>query len=185
MRIIKEISGKLRKPIKILVVYNFKNATGAECSLDALLRADFFNIYKHVAVETRDLKHEPVTPEKVTYYLFTKDSPDDYVTLTQSKLNLLDNKKIVFFIHGWTNSREVEWYEGLKNAFLASYDDYYVVQVDWKEPARQYYYVSSINTYDVGKPVFVTMYTIHLHIISNLVTYDTDYKKISTYHKIC
>lgn len=62
------------------------------------------------------------------------------------------NRKIVFLIHGWINSREIEWYEKLKDAFLSTYGDQYsVVEVDWKDPAHQVYYVSSINTYDVGK----------------------------------
>lgn len=139
---------------------------GAKCSLEAHLKADFFSIYKHAAINTRELKDEPVTPEKVTYYLFTKDNLDQYVKLTKNNLNLLDNKKIVFLIHGWTNSRDVEWYEDLKNAFLVGYKDYHVVQVDWREPARQYYYVSSVNTYDVGKHESDTLYLPSIRFIS-------------------
>lgn len=87
----------------------------------------------------------------MTFYLYTNDFPDEYVQLNQSNLDLLENKTIVFLIHGWINSKNVYWYEDMKNAFLKKSKDYAIVEVDWKEHAFQYYYVSSINTYDVGK----------------------------------
>lgn len=90
----------------------------------------------------------------MTYFLYSIDNPKDYIQFDPDNLTVLAAKKskIVFFIHGWTNSKEIQWYEDLKNAFLNTYEgNYSIVQVDWKEPANQLYYVSSINTYDVGK----------------------------------
>lgn len=121
------------------------------------LKSDVFNIHRHVAVQVREIEHKPVAPENVTFYLFTRENPKEYTQIFSDDLTVLaeTNRKIVFFIHGWINSRTVEWYENLKNAFLISYgDEYCVIQVDWKEPARQLYYVSSVNTYDVGKFCF-------------------------------
>lgn len=126
-----------------------------DCIIDDRLKTDFFNIYKQTAIQTRELQEKPVTPDKVTYYLYTVNNTNEYIQLDQNNLNLLDNKKIVFLIHGWTNSRKIDWYEKLKNAFLINYKDYAVVQVDWKEPAEQLYYVASINTYDIGKFVYI------------------------------
>lgn len=60
------------------------------------------------------------------------------------------NVKIVFIIHGWMNSREVEWYEQLTNAFLQRNEEFYVVQVDWSIPAKSFYALASWNTKDVG-----------------------------------
>lgn len=118
------------------------------------LKSDVFNIHRHIAIETREIEHKPVAPENVTYYMFSKENPNSYVQVFPDNLSVLTekNRKIVFFIHGWINSRHIEWYEKLKNAFLTTYgDEYVVLQVDWKDPANQLYYVSSVNTYDVGK----------------------------------
>lgn len=120
----------------------------------SFLKSDVFNINKHIAVQTRELAHKPVRPENVTFYMFSKENPTEYINLHKDNLNLLAKKqrKIVFFIHGWTSSRNADWYERLKDAFLANYaNQYAIVQVDWEEPAKQFYYVSSINTYDVGE----------------------------------
>ncbi|KAJ8925430.1 hypothetical protein NQ315_009263, partial [Exocentrus adspersus] len=136
---------------------------GVESLIQDRLKSDFFQIYKHAAVETRELQDRPVTPENVTYYLFTKNNPDEYIELNESNLDLLNDRKIVFFVHGWTGSREADWYEDLKDAFLTSYPDYYVVQVDWREPADQLYYVSSINTYEVAKIISKLILELHQH----------------------
>lgn len=60
------------------------------------------------------------------------------------------NVSIVFIIHGWSSSREADWYEDLTNAFLLREEESYVVQVDWSDPAQQFYTISSWNTKDVG-----------------------------------
>lgn len=116
------------------------------------LKDDFFNIYKNNAIETRDILHLPVTPDQVTFYLFTRTEPKEYIRLDTKNLKRLTDKKvkIVFIIHGWANNRKVTWYEDLKDAFLSLDEEYYVVEVDWSVPANQFYSVSSINTYDVA-----------------------------------
>ncbi|XP_018580014.1 phospholipase A1-like [Anoplophora glabripennis] len=133
------------------VIFVFLLTLGAECVLDERLRLDFFNIYKHAAITTREIQQDPVTPDDVTFYLYTKNNSDTYIKLNERNLDLLHNKTIVFLIHGWINSKDVFWYEDVKNAFLKTQEDYYIVEVDWKKPAFDYYYVSSINTYDVAK----------------------------------
>lgn len=83
----------------------------------------------------------PKSPFQLTYFRLFPDNLERF----RNKTN-----QIVFLIHGWTNSRESSWLEDLKNAFLVRDKDSIVIIVDWKEPANQLYYVSSINTYDVG-----------------------------------
>ncbi|CAH1163329.1 unnamed protein product [Phaedon cochleariae] len=127
--------------------------SGVQCLIPDFLKADVFNIHRHAAVETRDLLHKPVTPENVTYYLYTSKNPNKFIKLDPSDLEPLRNvsDKLVFLVHGWTSNRETAWYEDLKNAFLTTHPNYSIVEVDWSEPANQYYYVASINTYDVAK----------------------------------
>lgn len=118
------------------------------------LKSDVFNIHKHIAVQTRNFEQKPVRPENISFYMFSKENPTDYIKLHKDNLNVLAKKKrkIVFFIHGWTSSRNADWYDQLKDAFLANYAaQYAIIQVDWEEPAKQFYFVSSINTYDVGE----------------------------------
>ncbi|XP_066257452.1 phospholipase A1-like [Euwallacea similis] len=124
-----------------------------ELAIDERLKDDFFHIYKNVAIETRDIQNQPVTEDKVTFYLYTHENPKEFTAIDKDNLERFRNttNQIVFLIHGWTNSRESEWLEDLKNAFLIRDKDCFVVIVDWKEPANQFYYVSSINTYDVSK----------------------------------
>lgn len=118
------------------------------------LKNDLFSIYTHAAIETRELEHNPVRSEDVTFYMYSKENSRDYITLYEDNLRALADKKrkVVFFIHGWINNKDIGWYGRLKDAFLETYaDKYTVVQVDWAVPAKQFYYVSSVNTYDVGK----------------------------------
>ncbi|KAH1014526.1 lipase member H-A [Dendroctonus ponderosae] len=117
------------------------------------LRNDFFYIYKNAAVETRDFQQKPVTENEVSFYLYTGENPKEYSVIGQDNLDQFWNttNQIVLLIHGWTNSRQSDWMEDLKNAFLVRDKDSFVIMVDWQEPANQLYYVSSINTYDVSK----------------------------------
>ncbi|CAH0550789.1 unnamed protein product [Brassicogethes aeneus] len=119
------------------------------------LKKDFFDVYKNTAKVARNVTSEPVSADKVTYYLFKKDNPTKFIQVDAKKLDDQWNKdaKIVFFIHGWTNSRDIQWYEDLKNSFLNRKEEYYVVQVDWNEPANAIYTVASISTYDVGNHI--------------------------------
>lgn len=127
------------------------------------LKNDVFNIHKHVAIQTRNIAHKPVAPENVTFYLYTKEKSKEPVQVLPDNLTVLAETKrnLVFFIHGWLSSRQADWYDKLTTAFLTIYGEAYcVIQVDWKEPSNQFYYVSSINTYDVGKYDFVNVETI-------------------------
>jgi hypothetical protein len=113
-----------------------------------------FAIYTHAALLERNITREPVTPDKVEFVLFTENNPKNYTKIDPSNPTELNNTevRIVFIIHGWLENRGKEWYEDLKNAFLNKKEkSYYVVQVDWSEPALQGYMVSAYNTKDVGK----------------------------------
>ncbi|KAG5879920.1 hypothetical protein JTB14_014393 [Gonioctena quinquepunctata] len=128
--------------------------TGGECLIPDFLKSDYFSILRHAAVETKDILHTPVAPENVTYYFYTRENSGEYIKLDPSDLKpLVDPKKgkIVFIIHGWNSNREADWVGELRNAFLTTYKNYSVVEVDWRDPAGQFYYVSSINTWDVSK----------------------------------
>lgn len=111
-----------------------------------------FNIYKNVALEVRDAKYDPITEDKVQYFLFTKERPTEYTRIDPYHLDRFSNLtcKLAFLIHGWTNSRDIQWYEDVKNALLNREEEFCVIEVDWAEPAGQLYTVSSISTYDVG-----------------------------------
>lgn len=138
-----------------------------------------FSIYRHTAVQSREVVNKPVRPEDVTFYMFSKENPIDYITLKADNMNLLaqKNRKIVFFIHGWINSRNIEWYGKLKDAFMKTYkDEYVVVQVDWELPAKDFYYVSAINTYDVGEFSICNFYS-----LNNLIKF---YRLQSTRHNV-
>lgn len=136
--------------------------TGIECSINDSIKRGIFNLYKAAAVLTREFDEKPVTHKNISYYLYTIYNPHQYIQLNSRNLNLFVNKKVVFFIHGWRNSKNVTWYRNLKNAFLKRYSDYYIVQVDWAGPANQLYYVSSINTSDVGK--FLCIFVLRISV---------------------
>ncbi|XP_050315533.1 phospholipase A1-like [Anthonomus grandis grandis] len=127
-----------------------------ELAVEDRLKDDFFHIYKNAAIETRDIQNNPVTEDKVTFYLYTSENPEEFTAIDKDNLERFRNttNEIVFLIHGWTNSRDSPWLNDMKNAFLIRNKDCYVIIVDWQEPANQFYYVSSINTYDVSK--FIT-----------------------------
>lgn len=93
-----------------------------------------------------------MSPDKIKFFLYTRRNPNNYKEIDPLHPEELVNKnvKIVFIIHGWTSSREAEWYEDLKNAFLNRNEEFYIVQVDWSDPANQLYTISSYNTKDVG-----------------------------------
>ncbi|XP_019881701.2 phospholipase A1 isoform X1 [Aethina tumida] len=141
--------------MNVLLILTFALFGAVHADISDALKKEFFNVYKNVAVTTRDIKYDPVTADKVTYYLFKKENPNEFVRLDPQKLDRVvdENAKIVFLIHGWTNSREEQWYEDVKNAFLNRNETWHVVQVDWKEPASAVYTVASISTYDVGNHI--------------------------------
>ncbi|KAJ3648993.1 hypothetical protein Zmor_020757 [Zophobas morio] len=116
------------------------------------LKEDLFNIHKHIAIEAKEIKNDHVTPDKIKYFLFTTKNGNNFTEIDPSNPKELNNPTapIIFIIHGWTETREKEWYEDLKNAFLIRNNESYVIQVDWSEPADQLYTISSWNTKDVG-----------------------------------
>ncbi|KAL1497525.1 hypothetical protein ABEB36_008469 [Hypothenemus hampei] len=124
-----------------------------QLAIDERLKDDFFHIYKNAAIQTRDIQNEPVTEDKVTFFLYTNENRKSAIQIDKEDLSHFRNASshVVFLIHGWTNSRESQWLEDMKDAFLIRDKDNLVVIVDWKDPANQLYYVSSINTYDVSK----------------------------------
>lgn len=92
-----------------------------------------------------------VEESHVTYYLFTRENIEHYITLNPSNpVQLNTSKRIVFIVHGWTENRRKLWYNEIKNAFLRK-DDVYVVQVDYEKPASQNYVDAVSAVPDVGK----------------------------------
>ncbi|CAG9762078.1 unnamed protein product [Ceutorhynchus assimilis] len=136
---------------------------GVRSAIDERLKDDFFHIYKNAAIETRDIQNRPVTEDQVTFYLYTNENPKEFTAIDSNNLERFRNftNQIVFLIHGWTNSRKSEWLENMKNAFLVRDKNSFVIIVDWEDPANQLYYVSSINTYDVGK--FIAKLLVNLY----------------------
>ncbi|XP_063918830.1 pancreatic triacylglycerol lipase-like [Zophobas morio] len=118
-------------------------------------KEDFYNIYKHVAIDEKEVANEHVTPDKIKYVLFTNKNPEKSIEVDSSDPKELNNPNvpIIFIIHGWIENREKEWYKDLKNAFLNRKPESYVIEVDWSEPAHQLYSVSSWNTKDVGATI--------------------------------
>lgn len=112
-------------------------------------------------------------PNRVKFFLYTKDNPEDYVEIDPAHLDQLKNPnaKIVFIIHGWMSSREAEWYEPLTNAFLEKDEEYYVVQVDWSIPANGFYALASWSTKDVGTllTILTIIYKSYKSVLGNLI----------------
>nr|CAI5837821.1 unnamed protein product [Callosobruchus analis] len=136
--------------------------TGALNVIPEPLKDDFFAIYRKAAVTSREIQAAPVTPSNITFYLFTKDDPNKYVRINKDDLQKVSpykNSKFAFLIHGWTGDREATWYTEIKDNLLKK--GYAVIEVDWKEPANEFYYISSINTYDVAK--IITDLILELH----------------------
>lgn len=131
-------------------------------SLDVVpefLKSPLFFIHRNVAFIIRKILYKPFGSKNVTFHLLSKEKPEA-IHIHRDNLVLIAERqrKIVFIIHGWLNSRTVEWYDKMTTAFLKTYgDEYCVVQVDWEDLAMETYYVSSIiNIYDVGKCNHIT-----------------------------
>lgn len=89
---------------------------------------------------------------QVNFYLFK-----NFQTFLQingsNVLNSVDKTaEIVFLIHGWTENREKQWYEDLKNAFFSRDDKHYnLIQVDWSAAAGLAYHKAVGEIKNVGK----------------------------------
>jgi pimeloyl-ACP methyl ester carboxylesterase len=153
--------------LKCLLLFSllkFGEISGEFSGLSDNIKEDLFAIYTHAALLERNITREPVTPDKVEFVLFTENNPKNYTKIDPSNPTELNNTevRIVFIIHGWLENRGKEWYEDLKNAFLNKKEkSYYVVQVDWSEPALQGYMVSAYNTKDVGNIVGQLIVDLH------------------------
>ncbi|XP_044265372.1 uncharacterized protein LOC123011801 [Tribolium madens] len=147
-----QLCPKMKEKIFSFVILIIICLHNTKADIEDRFKEDFFKIYKHTAIEAKEITNEHVTPDKIKYFLFTKNHPENYTEIDPSSPEELAEAKVplVFIIHGWTENREREWYEDLKNAFLTRKEDYYVVQVDWSDPADQIYTISSWNTKDVG-----------------------------------
>ncbi|RZC42502.1 phospholipase A1 2, partial [Asbolus verrucosus] len=149
-----------------------------KCELSVQIKEDIFAIYTHAAFKANEIIDEHVTPDKVNFFLFTRRNPQNYTEIDPSAPEELSNttSRIVFIIHGWLENRAKQWYEDLKNAFLNRNKEYYVIQVDWSDPALKPYVLSSHNTKDVGEWCFIKFSCTKLepnivpgHIIGNFV----------------
>lgn len=112
---------------------------------------DYFTIYTHKNLFTNDENTKyHVTPEMVTYYLCTR--PQANCTEIKRPRDITPtNQKLVFLIHGWAEHRQKPWYGHLTNAILTNYPDHDVIQIDWSDPAGQFYLTSVSNTKKIGR----------------------------------
>ncbi|XP_072391902.1 phospholipase A1-like [Diabrotica undecimpunctata] len=141
----------MRLQIKIFLLCAFVFA-GITCNIPNTLKKDFFQIYKGLAVEAKQLTGTHVTIDKLTFTHFDKKHLENGTLLDSSNLEDVKyaKEKIVFILHGWASSATVDWVLDMKNAFLTIYPNSSVITIDWSGPASQPYSISSINTYDVG-----------------------------------
>ncbi|CAG9863706.1 unnamed protein product [Phyllotreta striolata] len=128
---------------------------GVSCKMETSnfdIRKEFFNIYKGIAVETKAITHTQVTRDQVTFTMYRNHQEPKEAIIKDNNLALLEGSKghVVFITHGWTDHGDAEWVLEMKDSFLSTYPDIVVIAVDWREPARQVYSISSINTYDIG-----------------------------------
>ncbi|CAG9854607.1 unnamed protein product [Phyllotreta striolata] len=116
------------------------------------IREDIFDIYRGVAIKTKEITGNNVTKDQMKLRMFRNRPEPTKLVLNDTDLHLLRNTKgrLVFITHGWTDSSDSDWMLNLKEAFLTKYPDDVVILVDWREPAGKLYYISSINVYDIG-----------------------------------
>lgn len=130
--------------------------------IEERLKNDFFCIYTHTALIARNITKNQVTPDQITYHLITNKLENITEISPQNHQQIdLKTKRIAILIHGWTENRNRSWYADLTTAFLAHPEHYDVIQIDWSEPADQYYTISSYNTKDVGE--IIGRFLIDLH----------------------
>lgn len=145
------------KVIKLYLIFNDYFLQDVLCEIPLDLRKDFFNIYKGVAVQTKEVTKSHVTRDQVIFHAYRNEPEPKSIVLNDTNLDLLKGTKghVIFITHGWTDTAYSEWVLSLKDAFLKTYPNDVVIGVDWKEPANQLYYVSSINVFDIGKHLFL------------------------------
>lgn len=121
---------------------------------DSLPDKYYDHIYKiihNIPLDNKNVIKIEVEEQDVTYYLYTRYNPEQYIFIHPSNpLQLNTNKKLIFLVHGWTGSRHTTWYNDLKNALLKT-DDVYVIQIDYAIPASQNYVSAVLSVPDVGK----------------------------------
>lgn len=93
-----------------------------------------------------------VKNDTVNFYLYTKSDPNNGVLLDRNnpRIDNYNNATVVFFIHGWTESRNTVWYKYLKSAFFGKEDVYDVIHVDYNTTSRQFYSIAAHNAKAVG-----------------------------------
>lgn len=107
--------------------------------------------FKEFFTEKAPRKILTVDESSVTYYMFNRTKMKQYVFLTPANFFQINTaKKIVFLIHGWTESRNKTWYEDLKNAFLEKFD-LNVIEVDYSQPASNRYPVAVLLSKSIGE----------------------------------
>ncbi|XP_017781701.1 PREDICTED: lipoprotein lipase-like [Nicrophorus vespilloides] len=87
------------------------------------------------------------------FYLLNRQSPNSKTEITDENVHLVKaNLSVKFIIHGFKASSNSSWYTNMTDAYLLRYDCN-VIQVDWKEEAKQLYPTSVKNTKIIGKSV--------------------------------
>ncbi|KAK9879516.1 hypothetical protein WA026_006585 [Henosepilachna vigintioctopunctata] len=122
-----------------------------------------FQEFLEAPVREETVENIPVEKNKVAFFLFSKNNRPYPINLTEENLHNIgiNADKLFVLIHGWCEGRHIQWYEDLKNALLDCYHTSYVIEVDWSDPAFDFYPNSVAATKNVGKIVGDFLITIH------------------------
>ena len=99
------------------------------------------------------IQGDKIVAENITYYLWTTNKAEDSVIVNLTTFNPLIKKNAfyVFFLHGWSENKETEWYRLLRQAFFKKNPNYYIIEVDWSFYGAKDYIIASYDTKPVGK----------------------------------
>lgn len=97
-------------------------------------------------------QEQRIDQDDVSYYLYTNNSGENYIYLNEDNLDSLNNSnKVIFFIHGWKDSRTASlWYQPLRKILLEK-EDVSVIEVDYERIANLFYPVAAALANKVGK----------------------------------
>ncbi|XP_063919431.1 phospholipase A1-like [Zophobas morio] len=115
-------------------------------------KQQIFDIYTNVALVDKGVQGDKVTADYIKYYLWPTNKAENYSIVNSTTINSLitGDALYIFFIHGWTESRETKWYELLRNAFFKRNPHYYIIEVDWSVYAEKDYVIASYDTKFIG-----------------------------------
>ncbi|XP_063919223.1 phospholipase A1-like isoform X2 [Zophobas morio] len=127
------------------------------------VKQQIFNIYTGVAFVDKAIQGDKIVAENITYYLWATNKAEDSVIVNLTTFNPLIKKNAfyVFFLHGWSENKETEWYRLLRQAFFKKNPNYYIIEVDWSFYGAKDYIIASYDTKPVGR--VIGEFVVHLH----------------------